>query len=200
MTQSSSSDFSATGDTGAGTSGNRSRKGGGGATSGGAQRDAGTSGAQRDVGPASVASKSQKLLGVGQRLVGTWFDSRRSALTQTFSSTADGLRRLGDTYGDQGNIKSYIDAAADGLDTVSEELNNQNLDDLGRHAATISRNYPVTVFAGALAAGLVVSRVLRSAAEAASSSDTAQGRSHNGPSKRTGAGSRHGRSSGRSET
>jgi len=98
-------------------------------------------------------------------MASTWLDSRKDALTQTFTSTAEGLRRLGDSYGDQPNIKSYIDAAADGLETVSEELGNQRIEDLARQAETFSRNYPVTVFAGALAAGLVVSRILRSAAE-----------------------------------
>jgi len=98
-------------------------------------------------------------------MASTWLDSRKDSLTQTFTSTAEGLRRLGDSYGDQPNIKSYIDAAADGLDTVSDELGNQRIEDLARHAETFSRNFPVTVFAGAVAAGLVVSRILRSAAQ-----------------------------------
>lgn len=116
-------------------------------------------------GGLDISGESQKLVGVGRRMASTWLDSRKEALTQTFTSTAEGLRRLGDSYGDQPNIKSYIEAAADGLETVSEELNNQRIEDLARHAETFSRNYPVTVFAGALAAGLVVSRILRSAAE-----------------------------------
>jgi len=116
-------------------------------------------------GGLDIAGESKKLAGVGRRMASTWLDGRKETLTQTFTSTADGLRRLGDSYGDQPNIKSYIDAAADGLDTVSEELGNQRIEDIARHAATFSRNYPVTVFAGAVAAGLVVSRILRSAAE-----------------------------------
>ncbi|MET0483562.1 MAG: hypothetical protein ABWZ27_11685 [Aestuariivirgaceae bacterium] len=116
-------------------------------------------------GGLDIAGESQKLVGVGRRMASTWLDGRKETLTQTFTSTAQGLRRLGDSYGDQPNIKSYIDAAADGLDTVSEELGNQRIEDLARQAESFSRNYPVTVFAGALAAGLVVSRILRSAAE-----------------------------------
>ena len=116
-------------------------------------------------GGLDIAGESQKLAGVGRRMASTWLDGRKETLTQTFTSTAEGLRRLGDSYGDQPNIKSYIDAAADGLDTVSEELSGQRIEDLARHAESFSRNYPVTVFAGALAAGLVVSRILRSAAE-----------------------------------
>jgi hypothetical protein len=44
-------------------------------------------------------------------------------------------------------------------------LNSQRIEDLARQAESFSRNYPVAVFAGAVAAGLVVSRILRSAAE-----------------------------------
>jgi hypothetical protein len=126
-------------------------------------------------GGLDIAGESQKLVGVGRRMASTWLDGRKESLTQTFTSTAQGLRRLGDSYGDQPNIKSYIDAAADGLDTVSEELNNQRIEDLARQAESFSRNYPVTVFAGALAAGLVVSRILRSAAEGGLEGDGAAG-------------------------
>ena len=122
-------------------------------------------------GGLDIAGESRKLAGVGRRMASTWLDGRKESLTQTFTSTAAGLRRLGDSYGDQPNIKSYIDAAADGLDTVSEELNSQRIEDLARQAESFSRNYPVAVFAGAVAAGLVVSRILRSAAEGGLESD-----------------------------
>ena len=162
MTQS-SSDFSSTPSSatsqsgGTASSGKARRSTSAGQSAGASTARAGTS--------SSIGSESQKLVGVGRRMASTWLDSRKDALTQTFTSTAEGLRRLGDSYGDQPNIKSYIDAAADGLETVSEELGNQRIEDLARQAETFSRNYPVTVFAGALAAGLVVSRILRSAAE-----------------------------------
>src|SRR5262245_2847707 len=123
-----------------------------------ATRDSGQSGGL------DIAGESRKLAGVGRRMASTWLDGRKESLPQTFTSTAEGLRRLGDSYGDQPNIKSYIDAAADGLDTVSEELNSQRIEDLARQAESFSRNYPVAVFAGAVAAGLVVRRIMRSAA------------------------------------
>jgi hypothetical protein len=162
MTQS-SSDFSSTPSSatsqsgGTASSGKARRSTSAGQSAGASTGRAGTS--------SSIGSETQKLVGVGRRMASTWLDSRKDSLTQTFTSTAQGLRRLGDSYGDQPNIKSYIDAAADGLETVSEELGNQRIEDLARQAETFSRNYPVTVFAGALAAGLVVSRILRSAAE-----------------------------------
>ena len=85
-------------------------------------------------GGLDIAGESQKLAGVGRRMASTWLDGRKESLTQTFTSTAEGLRRLGDSYSDQPNIKSYIEAAADGLDTVSEELNSQRIEDLARQA------------------------------------------------------------------
>jgi len=160
MTQS-SSDFPSNPSQGASTAAaaGKSRRS---TSAGSASRTAGVVGSDA---PTDIGSESQKLVGVGRRMASTWLDSRKDSLTQTFTSTAEGLRRLGDSYGDQPNIKSYIDAAADGLDTVSDELGNQRIEDLARHAETFSRNFPVTVFAGAVAAGLVVSRILRSAAE-----------------------------------
>jgi hypothetical protein len=116
-------------------------------------------------------------MGVGRRLAGTWLDNRKSALTQTFASTADGLRRLGNQYNDQPNIRSYIEAAADGLETVSQELSNQRFEDIAQQAEEFSRNYPVTVFAGAIAAGVVISRILRTAAESGNGGDSGGERS-----------------------
>jgi hypothetical protein len=147
------------GSSAAGGRARRSASGSPGSTASQASSEGGRSGGL------DIAGESQKLVGVGRRMAGTWLDSRKESLTQTFTSTAEGLRRLGDSYGDQPNIRSYIEAAADGLETVSEELNNTRIEDLARHAESFSRNYPVTVFAGAVAAGLVVSRILRSAAE-----------------------------------
>jgi hypothetical protein len=166
MTQS-SSDFSsnpstATSQSGGTASSGKARRS---TSAGQSAGSAGSAGSARAGSSSSIGSESQKLVGVGRRMASTWLDGRKDALTQTFTSTAEGLRRLGDSYGDQPNIKSYIDAAADGLETVSEELGNQRIEDLARQAETFSRNYPVTVFAGAVAAGLVVSRILRSAAE-----------------------------------
>jgi hypothetical protein len=170
MTQSSSDSPSnpsmanspSSGQAGSSAAGGRSRRAASGSPGSGASQ-ASSQGGQS--GGLDIAGESQKLVGVGQRMVGTWLEGRQKSLTQTFTSTAEGLRRLGDSYGDQPNIKSYIEAAADGLETVSEELNNTRIEDLARHAETFSRNYPVTVFAGAVAAGLVVSRILRTAAE-----------------------------------
>jgi hypothetical protein len=162
----------------------------GGTTSGKSRRSpsAGQSASSANTAsPSGFGSESRKLVGVGRRMASTWLDSRKDALTQTFTSTAEGLRRLGDSYSDQPNIRSYIDAAADGLETVSEELSNQRIEDLARQAETFSRNYPVTVFAGALAAGLVVSRILRSAAEGGLDSDGSGAAHQAGGTQRRGA-------------
>ena len=185
MTQS-SSDFPSNPSQGAsaGAAGKSRRS----ASAGSASRNAGSASSGT---PTDFGSESQKLVGVGARMASTWLDSRKDALTQTFTSTAEGLRRFGDSYGDQPNIKSYIDAAADGLDTVSHELGNQRIEDLARHAETF--RLPVTVFAGAVAAGLVVSRILRSAAEG--------GLDGNGPnSLREGGAARRGTGGGRSRS
>ena len=187
MTQS-SSDFSsnpstATSQSGGTASSGKARRS---TSAGQSAGSAGSAGSARAGSSSSIGSESQKLVGVGRRMASTWLDGRKDALTQTFTSTAEGLRRLGDSYGDQPNIKSYIDAAADGLETVSEELGNQRIEDLARQAETFSRNYPVTVFAGAVAAGLVVSRILRSAAENALEGD-GSGEARQGGVQRRGA-------------
>ena len=162
----------------------------GGSASGKARRSANTGADVSSGTPADIGRESQKLVGVGRRMASTWLDSRKGALTQTFTSTAEGLRRLGDSYGDQPNIKSYIDAAADGLDTVSDELGNQRIEDLARHAETFSRNFPVTVFAGAVAAGLVVSRILRSAAEGGLNGNASSSPREGGAARRSTGGGR----------
>src|SRR5262245_53301081 len=188
MTQS-SSDFSSNPSMG-------NPQGGGTTPAGKSRRSAsgGQSAGSGRGGSTDFASESQKLVGVGRRMASTWLDGRKDAPTQTFTSPAEGLRRLGDSYNDQPNIKSYIDAAADGLETVSEELSNQRIEDLARRAETFSRNYPVTVFAGAVAAGLVVSRILRTAAEG--------GFEGNGPggTREQGGTQRRGSAGGRSRT
>jgi len=185
MTQS-SSDFPSTQSQSSGAA-----QGGSSAAASGKARRSASTGADVSSGmPADIGRESQKLVGVGRRMASTWLDSRKGALTQTFTSTAEGLRRLGDSYGDQPNIKSYIDAAADGLESVSDELGNQRIEDLARHAETFSRNFPVTVFAGAVAAGLVVSRILRSAAEGGLEGDGTSSVGDSGAGRRGAAGGR----------
>jgi hypothetical protein len=109
-----------------------------------------------------LAGESRKLLHTGRRLATTWLDSRKAAVAQKLHDTSEGLRKFGATFEEEPNIREYIEAAADGLDDASLEIDRHDIEDLVRSAEDASRQQPLAVFGGAMVAGLLLSRLLRS--------------------------------------
>lgn len=110
----------------------------------------------------TLSPESQRLIGAGARIASTWLGSQKSAIAQRLHDAALGLRSFSGNLDDRPNLREYVQAAADGIDTLSEEVDRRDLEELARTAEDTIRRQPVAVFAGLLIAGLFVSRMMRS--------------------------------------
>ncbi len=106
--------------------------------------------------------ESRRLVRTGQRLAETWIENRKAAVSSRLHETAAGLRRFGETFDAEPNLRDYIAAAADGLDDASIEIGRHDVREMIEGAEDYTRDRPIAVFGVALVAGVLLSRVLRS--------------------------------------
>lgn len=110
----------------------------------------------------ALASESQRLMGAGTRIASSWLGSQKSGIAQRLHDAALGLRHFSGNLEDRPNLREYVQAAADGIDTLSEEVERRDLEELARTAEDAIRRQPAAVFAGLLIAGLLITRMMRS--------------------------------------
>ncbi len=82
------------------------------------------------------------------------------SITHAFRSTAQNLQGEG-----QDQIGRYIDMAADKLESLGNRLQQKDLDTLIDDTQNLARRNPAVFFAGTVAAGLLLSRFLKSSSE-----------------------------------
>ena len=77
---------------------------------------------------------------------------------------ADALRGTGEDLDRRGQpeLSEYVMRAADGLNQLSERLSRGDVDGMLRQVTETARRYPGALFGGAIAAGFLVSRFLKS--------------------------------------
>jgi hypothetical protein len=98
----------------------------------------------------------------------------KAALARGKDSTAAQIENVADSLHatanqlkehDQQQAGRFLDYAAERLDTFSRRLRDNDLDALIEDAARIGRKSPVTLFAGSVAAGFLLSRFVKSSAK-----------------------------------
>lgn len=109
----------------------------------------------------TLSSESQRLVGAGTRIASTWLGSQKAGIAQRLHEAALGLRNFSGNLEDRPNLREYVQAAADGIDTLSEEVDRRDLEELARGAEDAIRRQPVVVFTGLFLAGLLVTRMMR---------------------------------------
>lgn len=110
----------------------------------------------------TLSHESQRLVGAGTRIASTWLGSQKSAIAQRLHDAALGLRNFSASLDDRPNLREYVQAAADGIDTLSEEVERRELEELVRNTEDVIRRQPAAVFAGLFLTGLLVTRMMRS--------------------------------------
>lgn len=110
----------------------------------------------------TLSPESQRLIGACTSMASHWLGSQKSAIAQRLHDAALGLRNFSGNLDDRPNLREYVQAAADGIDTISEEVERRDLEDLARSAEDTIRRQPVAVFAGLLLTGLFIARMMRS--------------------------------------
>lgn len=132
-----------------------------------------TRGSAEDRGRAGIAREGERLIGTGSRIASHWLGAQKTMIAERLHEAALGLRDMSGNLEDRPNLREYVNAAADGIETLSEEVDRRDLRALARSAENAIRRQPLVVFTGLFAAGILVSRMLRS--EALLTSETGTG-------------------------
>ena len=96
-------------------------------------------------------------------------DVQKSRATDAISSVASAVRQTGEQLRqqDQAAIAQYADTAADQIERFSTYLNNRDFNDLTIEVERFARRQPAIFLGGALMAGILVSRFLKSSGQQA---------------------------------
>jgi hypothetical protein len=94
-------------------------------------------------------------------LASTVVGSGKHVGAQKISAVAESTRTFGEGMAELPNLQAYADAAADALDEFAEYVDTTEVADILDDMGTLARRQPVMTAAAALAAGIVVTQVLR---------------------------------------
>ncbi|SFU93637.1 hypothetical protein [Halomonas korlensis] len=122
------------------------------------------SGGTRDELKGRARESAEDVKGAAQQRVNSLFDNQKSAAAEQTHKVSQALHRMGDEFDQQQQttFSRWANQLADQTDRVADQLRHQDLQRLMRSAGAYSRREPMLFMGGAIAAGFVVSRFLRS--------------------------------------
>ncbi len=96
-------------------------------------------------------------------------DAQKGRATDALSNISQAVRKTGDHLReqDQASIAQYADAAAEQLDRFSTYLNNRDIGQMSTELQHFARRQPAIFLGGALVAGLIAARFLKSSSQQA---------------------------------
>lgn len=95
-------------------------------------------------------------------------DHQKAAGADSLSDVAGAAKAAADRLKqDRPQLARYVRSAADGVDRLAEDLRSRDLEDIASGLSDLGRRQPVAFFAGAVLAGFVLARFLKSDVPAA---------------------------------
>jgi len=96
-------------------------------------------------------------------------DAQKGRATDALSNISQAVRKTGDHLReqDQASIAQYADAAAEQIDRFSTYLNNRDIGQMATELQHFARRQPAVFLGGALVAGLIAARFLKSSSQQA---------------------------------
>jgi len=118
-----------------------------------------------DQGPAPGASHGASLSGAAAPAVQSLLGEGKAQISSSLGGLADAVREIAAKLEGNGEspIARYVHDAADTVKSWSHNVDNKSVDDLMGDARTLVRTSPALAVGIAVAAGFVVSRLVRSA-------------------------------------
>lgn len=119
------------------------------------------------AGDIADAAKEQgkNLLESAKGQATTFADERKGNAAQSIAEIANSLRETGGGFEDRPSIKAFVGTAADGLDQLAEGIRDRSFAEIYSDVESFARRQPVTVAAGAVLAGFLLARFIKSSAE-----------------------------------
>ena len=123
-----------------------------------------------------IASAATDLAGValeqGRNLLGTardqatgLADHQKDMAAQSVADLATSLRNTGGTFEGRPNIQAFVGSAADGLESLADSIRDRSFVELYGEAERFARERPVAIGAGAVVAGFLLARFIKSSAD-----------------------------------
>lgn len=126
----------------------------------------------RDVSEAAMEAaerarhEARQLMGEAKERAKSALADQKGVIAEQVDGMAHALRMTAHQLDEQnkGTVARYADWAADGLDRLSNSLRERDLDSLIGQASDFARRRPAAVIGGAMVAGFLLSRFLKSSA------------------------------------
>ncbi len=118
----------------------------------------------RDELKERARDSAEDVKGAAQRRAESLFDNQKSAAAEQTHKVSQVLHKMGDEFDQQQQttFSRWANQLADQTDHVADQLRHQDLQHLLHNAGAYSRREPMLYMGGAIAAGFVVARFLRS--------------------------------------
>lgn len=94
-----------------------------------------------------------------------YVDLRKQAAAQSVADVANALREATRSFEERPQIKSLVDAAADGLDDLAGSIRDRSVAEIYEDVEAVLRRRPAVVAAASLVAGFFLARFVKSSAE-----------------------------------
>lgn len=91
-----------------------------------------------------------------------YVERRKDSAAQSVEDIASTLRETGQSLDDRPNVRMFVDSAADGLETLADEIRERSLVEMVSDMEDFARRRPATFAAAAGIAGFVLARFLKS--------------------------------------
>jgi len=94
-------------------------------------------------------------------------DQQKSRAAETLNTVAGAVRQTGDQLRqqDQGTVAQYVDTAANQIERMATYLNNRDINDMAVELQHFARRQPALFLGGALLAGMLAARFLKSSSQ-----------------------------------
>jgi len=140
----------------------------------------GLAGAATDLAGAAL-EQGRNLLGTAREQATGLADRQKDQAAQSIVDLATSLRSTGETFDGRPNIQAFVGSAADGLESLAGSIRDRSFLELYGEAERFARERPVAVGAGALVAGFLLARFIKSSAEGLSQAGARAAREAAGP-------------------
>ena len=99
-------------------------------------------------------------------MAGSLANSRKEYAAAQLESLADSVRQFSEAMPEIPTVKAYASTAADSLDELADYVVESDLADMVADAREVTRRHPLATFGGSIAAGLVITQIVQSRAQA----------------------------------
>jgi ElaB/YqjD/DUF883 family membrane-anchored ribosome-binding protein len=113
----------------------------------------------------AALDQGRTLLSSARDQATTYADRRKDDAAESVASFATSLRKSGEAFEDQENIRAFVESAADGLEQLAGTIRERSFQEIYDDVETFARNRPVAVGAVSLLAGFLLARFIKSSAQ-----------------------------------